>query len=75
MRIIFLPKREKPSHFYIYRYFLPLIDSGLEAAAVDEGDGIAGLDRQAGRFEAERAAEGGDRVIGRLHGRSREQQA
>ena len=36
MRIIFLPKREKPSHFYIYRYFLPLIDSGLEAAAVDD---------------------------------------
>ena len=37
MRIIFLPKREKPSHFYIYRYFLPLFDRGLETAAVDDG--------------------------------------
>ena len=37
MRIIFLPKREKTSHFYIYRYFLPLFDRGLETAAVDDG--------------------------------------
>ncbi len=30
------PEKREPSHFYIYRYFLPLIDSGLEAAAVDD---------------------------------------